>query len=116
MKIYFSETDPQPDMFGEADYSGTFEVCDQENNPRYFYCGVDYSDEDQVVIFDGCDRSIPIDINAINSLIEALDQCLNRHSVLERARGIEDELQSDASYFVESTEGFVEFYVKKAQD
>lgn len=107
MKIYFSEARAQDiEFFGDE---GTFATRDQEGQARHFYNGVEHGTNpggiEEVRIFDGCDRSIPISVESIPDLIEALQFCLNNVETIERAQRLEHELSCDNhNHFVEKYE------------
>lgn len=109
MKIYFSEATADIEMFGT---DGTFEVQDGFGNERYFYNGVEHGTNpggmDEVRIFDGCGRSIPVAVENIPELVEALNYCFNNIKLLEQAQKLEQALQSDAERFVEDYDGYCE--------
>lgn len=65
-----------------------------EINDTLFYYGVEYGSNpggtEEVRIYDGCDRSIPVDIESVESLITALEGVLANHYALQVAKNIED--------------------------
>lgn len=72
-------------LFGQAHESmvqmfGT-EGLHDNGHDEYFYYGIQYPSEtagyDEFVIYDGCERSIPVDIESIDSLINALQYIRN---------------------------------------
>lgn len=48
---------------------------------EYFYYGIEYPNSaagyEEFVVYDGCGRSIPVDIDSIDSMIEALEYIRN---------------------------------------
>lgn len=67
-------------LFGQAHESMVqmfgVEGLHDNGHDEYFYYGIQYPSEtagyDEFVIYDGCERSIPVDIESIDSLINAL--------------------------------------------
>lgn len=106
MKVYFSEADySEIEQFGDE---GVF-VVETDSDTRYFYCGVEHGTNaggvDEVRIFDGCNRSIPICIDAVPQLIEALMHCVNNHESFLEATRMQERIESDAVSFVENADG-----------
>jgi hypothetical protein len=103
MKIYFSEA-PMEDIevFGDE---GTFVAGDRFGNDRYFYNGVEHGTNpggnEEVRIFDGCNRSIPISVESIPDLIAALAECLANYNIIKNAEAVADSLDSDLVLYVE---------------
>lgn len=68
-------------LFGQAHESmvNMFGVDGLHDNghDEYFYYGIEYPSStagyDEFVIYDGCERSIPVDIESIDSMIAALE-------------------------------------------
>lgn len=103
MKIYFSEaTADDIDTFGDE---GTFVTEDRFGTDRYFYNGVEHGTNsggiDEVRIFDGCNRSIPIAVDSIPDLIAALNECLTNYNTLKEAEAIEQSINSPLVLYVE---------------
>jgi hypothetical protein len=96
MKIYFG--DANDDMFSD----GVFEC-----NSNQFYYGVEHGTNsgglDEVVIFDGCKRKVPLHIEAIPELIAALQEV---QKVNEAAK--------EAERLTERSESKIKGYVTKA--
>jgi|694.fasta_scaffold51907_6 hypothetical protein len=96
MKVYFSEANHSDiDQFGD---DGIFTVH-TENGARYFYCGVEHGTNpgglDEVAIFDGCNRMVPIAIENVPALVEALNYCYNNVEKLKEAERMQKRLDSD---------------------
>lgn len=87
MKIYFG--DANNDTFAD----GLFTVSDNQ-----FYYGVEHGTNpgglEEVSIFDGCKRSIPLHIEAIPELIAALQEVLTVNEAIKRAQELTDRSES----------------------
>jgi hypothetical protein len=73
MKIYFNQVpDADVEFFGD---SGIFGPNDADN---FFYNYVEFGSNpggiEEVMIADGCDRGVPLNMDAIPDLIQALDK------------------------------------------
>jgi hypothetical protein len=93
MKIYFGSQ--HKDVVFDTD--GMFH---SEAEPDfYFYYGLEFGSNaggiDEVLIFDGCDRTVPIDIESVPDLIEALQYCYDMHQQLEHAEKLKANLEDD---------------------
>lgn len=80
MRIYFSPANTgDVDQFGDE---GLFTVKDGDNL-QYFYQAIEFGTNagglEEVRIFDTCNRSIPIAVETIPQLVEALNHCYNLH-------------------------------------
>ena len=108
MNIYFSEASQDDiDSFGDE---GTFVTVDGDGDTRYFYNGVEHGTNpggiEEVRIYDGCNRSIPIAVDNIPDLIEALQFCLNNVQTIQHAERLEHELSCpNHNHFVEENFG-----------
>lgn len=106
MNIYFSEvTKDDIESWGDE---GTFVTKDHYGEVRYFYNGVEHGTNpggiEEVRIFDGCNRSIPIAVDNIPDLIEALQFCLNNVETIQHAQRLEHELSCpNHNHFVEDS-------------
>lgn len=85
MKALFGQAhESMVQMFGSEDLF-------ENDNDEYFYYGIEYPTEtagyDEFVVYDSCNRSIPIDIESIDSLINALEYI---RSYAEMIRGDEN--------------------------
>jgi hypothetical protein len=93
MKIYFG--DANEDMFAD----GVFNVNDNQ-----FYYGVEYGTNagqmEEVFIFDGCARGIPVHIEAIPELIAALEEIKNIQSQITEANILTERVESHAQGYV----------------
>lgn len=78
MNIYFGRA--QQDEF---DFSDLFRVK-TDGGTEYFYQAVEFGTNpgglDEVRIYDTCNRSIPICVESIPELVEALNHCYNMHN------------------------------------
>jgi len=92
MKIYFGAESVTEVM----DSSGML-GCPGEPNKLYYY-GVEFGSNvggiDEVCIFDGCDRSIPIDIESVEPMIKALERILVNHHALAVAKEIRENVEN----------------------
>ena len=109
MNIYFSEASIEDiESFGDE---GTFIAMDANDEPRYFYNGVEHGTNpggiEEVRIYDGCNRSIPISVDNIPELIEALQFCLQNVDKIKEAERLEHELSCpNHDHFVEDYDGY----------
>jgi len=91
MKFYFGSQERKKVI----DTSGMFEVDGHHNH--LFYYGIEYGSNaggvDEFLIFDGCDRKIPIDIQSIGELITALVQIQEQHDTICEADKIREKLE-----------------------
>lgn len=89
MKIYFG--DANEDLFAD----GLFVV-----DGNQFYYGVEHGTNpgglEEVSIFDGCQRSIPIHMEAIPELITALQEVLKVDEAVKRAKELTERAESNA--------------------
>ena len=88
MKIYFG--DANNDTFAD----GLFTVSDNQ-----FYYGVEHGTNpgglEEVRIFDGCKRSVPLHIEAIPELIAALQEVLTVNETIKRAQELTNRAESN---------------------
>ena len=108
MKIYFGKADPHDvSMFGD---DGMFTI-ERNGETHWFYQGVEHGTNpgglDEVRIFDGCNRSIPISIDQIPELVEALNYCYNNHTSVTHGQALVDRIESNEEAFVESEDGYI---------
>jgi len=93
MKIYFGSQ--HKDVVFDTD--GMFHTKTEPD--FYFYYGLEFGSNsgstDEVLIFDGCERKIPVDIKSVPALIEALQRCYDMHEQLEDAEQVKLNLESD---------------------
>ena len=98
MKIYFG--DANDDTFSD----GTFEINDNQ-----FYYGVEHGTNpgglEEVSIFDGCKRVLPINIEAIPELIAALQEVQKVNKAVLEASRLTDHAESDIEGFVTKSWG-----------
>jgi hypothetical protein len=89
MKIYFGNAND--DLFSD----GLFLV----NEDQYYY-GVEHGTGaggmDEISIFDGCKRSVPLHIEAIPELIAALQEIQKIGEAVKRATELTERAESDA--------------------
>ena len=88
MKIYFG--DANDDIFAD----GLFTVSENQ-----FYYGVEHGTNpgglEEVSIFDGCKRSVPLHIEAIPELIAALQEVLTVNAAVKRAQELTERAESN---------------------
>jgi hypothetical protein len=88
MKIYFG--DANDDLFSD----GLFMV----NEDQYYY-GVEHGTGaggmDEISIFDGCKRSVPLHMDAIPELIAALQEIQRIGEAVKRAAELTERAESD---------------------
>lgn len=93
MKIYFG--DASEDMFAD----GLF-TC----NSNQFYYGVEHGTNpggmDEVVIFDGCKRYLPIHMDAIPELIAALQEVQKIGEAVKLAQEMTERAESNTQGYV----------------
>jgi hypothetical protein len=93
MKIYFGSQERDSVL----DDDGMFYTASEPE--YYFYYGVEFGSNpggvNEVMIFDGCDRTVPIDIESVPDLIEALQRCYDMHQQLEHAEKLTANLEDD---------------------
>ena len=96
MKIYFG--DANNDMFADEVFSV---------NDNSFYYGVEYGTNagqmEEVFIFDGCNRGIPVHIEAIPELIAALEEIKNIQAQIAEANNLTQRVESHTEGFVTSS-------------
>jgi hypothetical protein len=93
MKIYFGSQDKDTVL----DDDGMFNT---PTEPDFcFYYGVEFGSNaggiNEVVIFDGCERTVPIDVESVPALIDALQRCYDIHQQLEEAEELKINLEDD---------------------
>lgn len=71
MQIYFGKATDE--VIDATNYSGLFIGQDSES---FYTYGIDFgtADTDEIVIYDGFDRRVPIDVESIDDLIAALER------------------------------------------
>jgi hypothetical protein len=93
MKIYFG--DANEDIFSD----GLFEC-----NSSQFYYGVEHGTGpggmDEVRMFDGCNRYLPIHMEAVPELIAALQEVLKTNEAVKRAQEMTERAESDVEGYV----------------
>jgi hypothetical protein len=93
MKIYFGSQ--EKDVVLDTD--GMFYT---EAEPDfYFYYGLEFGTNpggtNEVMIFDGCERAVPVDIESVPALIEALQRCYDMHQQIEHAEQLKLNIEDD---------------------
>jgi hypothetical protein len=93
MKIYFG--DANEDMFAD----GTFECSSNQ-----FYYGVEHGTGpggmDEVRLFDGCNRYLPVHLEAIPELIAALQEVQRIGEAVKRAAELTERAESNIEGYV----------------
>jgi len=107
MKIYFGKAEQHDvDQFGD---DGMFSLV-KNGEVHWFYQGVEHGTNaggmEEVSIFDGCARSIPIRVDTIPELVEALNYCYNNYESIKRGNSLVERLESDEEAFVENTDSY----------
>jgi len=102
VRIYFSPANTgDVDQFGDE---GLFTVKDGDNL-QYFYQAIEFGTNagglEEVRIFDTCNRSIPIAVETIPQLVEALNHCYNMGQRFNRAQEEMDRAETDCVAIVE---------------
>lgn len=91
MNIYFGAVKKSE----VEDEDGMYVAEDAPNH--MFYYGVEYGTNpggtDEVLIFDGCDRSVPIDIENVPALIQALARYYKVYTGLSLAEQIKEQVE-----------------------
>ena len=108
MKIYFGKAEYNDvDLFGD---DGMFAVT-RNGETQWFYQGVEHGTNagglDEVRIFDGCERSIPISIDQIPELVEALNYCYNNYQSINRGSELAERLETNDEVFVGNDDGYL---------
>lgn len=99
MKINFAQVKNQDlDFFGESNVFGPDENGDFYYN--YVEFGTNAGGTDEVTIVDGCDRYMPVSVENIPELIEALKECYRVYNRLQKASALEELVYSDAEAYV----------------
>lgn len=84
MNIYFGRA-PED----EFDFSDLFEI-ERNGETEHYYQAVEFGTNpggtDEVRIYDTCNRSVPISVDTIPELVEALNHCYNMHKRFIKAK------------------------------
>lgn len=84
MQIYFGAV-PQDEVF---DADAMF-VSDKDDD-NYFYYGIEYGSNpggtDEVLVYDGLDRYVPVDIESVPAMIKALETAYLLHTTVAKAQ------------------------------
>lgn len=92
MRIYFGEaSDRDVEVFGTEGLL--------ENRGSYFNYMVEYGSNsgglDDVVIHDGCGRSIPVSVDHLRALCRVLVECNNIHTEIREASELQEFAESE---------------------
>ena len=99
MKINFAQVTPQDvDTFGEEGLFGP----DESGNFYYNYVefGTNAGGTEEVLIGDGCNRTMPLTIDSIPELITALHEFYKIAKALESSQRIQDYVSTDIQAYV----------------
>ena len=92
MQIYFGAV-PQTQVF-DADAM----FVSEKDDDNYFYSGIDYGSnpggKDEVLVYDGLDRMVPVDIESVPAMIKALETAYMLHSSAKSAQEFLDRVNS----------------------
>lgn len=91
MQIYFGKASDE--VIDATSYNGLFVSQDSEN---FYTYGIDFGtvDTDEIVIYDGFDRRVPIDVDSISDLISALEKV---QALMDQVRDVEKFKQNISS-------------------
>lgn len=94
MKIYFGLNDKNDEWFED---SGSF-LCDADNQYYYNYVefGTNPGGMDEVAIHDGCERMIPIALEHLDQLIEALTRVKELNNEIQAGQAAEELVQGNS--------------------
>ena len=111
MRIYFGQADEhEVDHFGDE---GMFAVT-KNGETKWFYQGVEHGTNpggmEEVRIFDGCNRSIPISVEQIPDLVEALNYCYNNYTSINHANTLSERIESCEEAYVLNEHGYSMVY------
>jgi len=99
MKINFARVSYEElDFFTESNMFGPDENGDFYYN--YVEFGTNSGGTEEVVIVDGCARYMPIPVEHIPELIEALKACYKLHNKLQKAEALEELVESDTEAYI----------------
>lgn len=92
MQIYFGAV-PQDQVF-DADAM----FVSEQDDDNYFYYGIEYGSnpggKDEVLVYDGLDRMVPIDIESVPAMIRALETAYLLHTSAKSAQDFLDRVNS----------------------
>jgi hypothetical protein len=99
MKINFAQVPHEDiDMFGEDNLFGP------DESGEFYYNFVEYGTNpggtDEVAIHDGCDRYMPISMDHVPELIQALAECYKIYIGLKHSERIQELVESDTEAYV----------------
>ena len=106
MKINFAQVPANDvDTFGDDNLFGP----DESGNFYYNYVefGTNAGGTDEVAIVDGCERLMPIAVDNIPDLIEALRECYKIAKGLQAAERVQDYVSTDTQVYI--TEDSIEY-------
>lgn len=106
MKIYFGEITET-----ELEAWGTDGLVQRDG--RYFSGVVEFGTNsggvDDVVISDGCGRSIPLSVEHLMQISVAFSECANLHHELAEAQRLRDEVESPFGYGTVCEQGHIHY-------
>lgn len=101
MKIFFGAVDYDP---SEADASELF--LTKEEPTKYFYYQLEWGTNaggmDDVMLRDTCGREVPISIDHIENLIDALARVRDLNNDIRRGESVKEEVEGDTEETVTS--------------
>ena len=93
MKIYFGAV-KEDDLFDT-----TCMFASPDNDEHYFYYGVEYGTNpgglEEVTIFDGAGRSVPIDMENVGKLIDILTVYERAYKLIKHVEAVAENLQKE---------------------
>lgn len=91
MQIYFGAV-PQDQVF-DADAM----FVSERDDDNYFYYGIEYGSNpggtDEVLVYDGLDRMVPVDIESVPAMIKALEIAYTLHKSVAQSRQLIDQIE-----------------------
>ena len=99
MKIYFNQT-PNEDING----FGTEGLLETKNGNFYYHCvefGTNPGGLDEFTIHDGCNRLMPINVDAVDELIEVLQKISAMSETIKLGEDTQELAMSDSQVKVE---------------
>lgn len=106
MKIYFGEVTQQ-----DLDQWGTDGLLQRDG--RYFSGAVEFGTNaggiDDVVIEDGCGRSIPLSVDNLFEIAVALSECAKIYHEIQEAQHLQEEIESPFTYGTVCEQGHIHY-------
>jgi hypothetical protein len=100
MKIFIGRVEAdEVDEFGEEGLVGPDSMGNYYGQSVEF--GTNPGGMDEVTIADGCNRSIPVNVEALPDLIAALQEVLNTLEEINHAEMLKQKVESDTNAYVE---------------